>query len=234
MPPDAHHPTPLKRLMDLLKPERADVWVVVVYAVIIGVLNLAAPLTAMAVVNSVALAALVQQLVVMSLALLVALGLSAMLQGMQAVVVEYMQRRVFVRVADELAYRLPRVDIQAFDRQHGPELVNRFFDVLTVQKAGATLLLDGVTIALQTGIGLVLLGVYDPMLLGFDVVLVASLLFLFFVLGRGAVGSAIDESVAKFAVAGWMEEVARHPIAFKTAGGPGFARDRTDALAKKL
>lgn len=62
--------------------------------------------------------------------------------------VEIIQRRLFVRVASDLAYRLPRVRIDAYDNDYGPELVNRFFDVLTVQKVGALLLLDGVAIAL--------------------------------------------------------------------------------------
>jgi ABC-type bacteriocin/lantibiotic exporter with double-glycine peptidase domain len=139
---------------------------------------------------------------------------------------------VFVRVAADLAHRLPHVDLQAFDRRHGPELVNRFFDVLTVQKAAATLLLDGVTLALQVLIGLVLLGFYHTLLLGFDVVLMGALAFLFTVLGRNAVRTAVRESIAKYEVAGWMEEVARHPVAFKTAGGPLLARTRADALTR--
>lgn len=228
----AHHLPPFRRLLGLLRPETGDLWVVLLFAVGVGVFTLATPVVAMAVVNTVALGTLVQQLVVLCVALFVALALAGVLQFLQAVTVEFIQRRVFVRVADDLAHRLPRVDLQAFDRQHGPELVNRFFDVLTVQKASATLLLDGVTIALQVLIGLVLLGLYHVYLLGFDLILVGALAALFFLLGRGAVRSAVRESIAKYEVAGWMEEVARHPVAFKTAGGPRLARERTDALTR--
>ncbi|MBX9580089.1 MAG: ATP-binding cassette domain-containing protein [Gemmataceae bacterium] len=225
-----HGPPPFRRLLGLLRPDLADLWVVVLFAVGVGVFTLATPVVAMAVVNTIALGTLVQQLVVLCLALFVALLLAGCLQFLQTVVVEFVQRRVFVRVAADLAYRLPRVDLRAFDRQHGPELVNRFFDVLTVQKSAATLLLDGVTLALQVLIGLLLLGFYHTYLLGFDLVLLASLAFLFTVLGRGGVRTAVRESILKYAVAGWMEEVARHPVAFKSAGGPGLARDRTDEL----
>ncbi|MBX9624294.1 MAG: ATP-binding cassette domain-containing protein [Gemmataceae bacterium] len=224
------HPPPFRRLLGLLRPEAGDLWVVVLFAVGVGVLTLATPVVAMAVVNTVALGTLVQQLVVLCAALFAALLLAGFLQFLQTVVVEFVQRRVFVRVAADLAYRLPRVDLRAFDRQHGPELVNRFFDVLTVQKAAATLLLDGVTIALQVLIGLLLLGFYHVYLLGFDLILLSCLVLLFTVLGRGGVRTAVRESILKYAVAGWMEEVARHPVAFKSAGGPGLARDRTDAL----
>lgn len=227
-----HGPSPLARLFGLLRPERWDLIVVVVYSIAIGVLSLAVPITAMAVVNTTAMATLVQQLVVLCLALLVSLGLAAFLRGLQAVVVEYLQRRLFVRVVADLAYRLPRVDRRAYDEHHGPELVNRFFSVLTVQKAAATLLLDGVAVVLQMGVGLLLLAVYHQLLLGLDILLVASLAVIVFVLGRGAIRTSIRESRAKYAVASWMEELARHPAAFKLHGGPAFAMERADQLAR--
>jgi len=232
-PNHAHHLPPFRRLVGLLRPEVRDLWIVLLFAVGVGVFTLATPIVAMAVVNTAALGTLLQQLLVLCLALFVALAFAGVLQFLQTIVVEYIQRRLFVRVAADLAYRLPRVDLRAFDQQHGPELVNRFFDVLTVQKAAATLLLDGVTIALQVIIGLLLLGYYHVYLLGFDLVLLASLAFLFLGLGWGAVQTAIRESVAKFAVAGWMEEVARHPVAFKLAGGPRLASEKTDALTRE-
>jgi putative ABC transport system ATP-binding protein len=228
-----HHLPPFRRLIALLRPETADLWIVLFFAVGVGVFTLATPIVAMAVVNSVALGTLLQQLLVLCVALLIALGLAGLLQLLQTVTVEYVQRRVFVRVADDLAHRLPRVDLQAFDRRHGPELVNRFFDVLTVQKASATLLLDGVTIALQVFIGLLLLGFYHVYLLGFDLVLLAALVLLFTLLGRGGVRTAVRESIAKYRVAGWLEEVARHPVAFKTAGGPRLAQEQTDLLTQE-
>jgi ABC-type bacteriocin/lantibiotic exporter with double-glycine peptidase domain len=221
-----------RRLLGLFRPERRELIAVVLFAVGVGVCTLAVPIVAMAVVNTVALGTLVQQLFVLCAALFVALGLAGFLQTLQTIAVEFIQRRIFVRVASDLAYRLPRVDLRAFDRQHGPELVNRFFDVLTVQKAAATLLLDGVTITLQVLIGMVLLGFYHTYLLGFDLILLVSLVLLFTVLGWGAVRSAVRESIAKYDVAAWMEEVARHPILFKTAGGPAYARAGTDRLTQ--
>lgn len=229
---DHHGPPPLRRLWGLLRPEARDVRIVIVYAIGVGVLSLAVPITAMAVVNTTALATLLQQLLVLCLALLISLGLAALLRVLQAVVVEYLQQRIFVRVVADLAYRLPHVEVEAFDRRHGPELVNRFFDVLTVQKASATLLLDGVTVVLQMAIGLTLLAFYHQILLGFDLGLMLGLAFIVFVLGRGAVNSAIRESRTKYEVASWIEELARHSVAFKMHGGPQFARDRADQLAR--
>lgn len=224
------HASPLGQLIRILRPERRELALVLVYATCVGVLSLSLPITASAVVNSVAVTALLQQLLVICAALCAALLLAALLQLLQQIAVEYVQRRVFVRVAGALAEGLPRVRIAALDRQHGPELVNRFFDVLTVQKAAATLLMDGVALALQVLIGLVLLASYDAILLGFDMMLVAGLAVLA-LLGRGGARTAIAESIAKYEVAAWLEDLARHPSAFKFAGGPRLARERANDLA---
>jgi ABC-type bacteriocin/lantibiotic exporter with double-glycine peptidase domain len=233
---DAHahaHLPPLRRLLALLQPERKDIRVVVLFALAVGMLSLAVPLAVEAMVTTVAFNRLYQQLLVLSMLLLGCLGFAAVLKAMQTYVVEIMQRRVFIRLVADLSYRLPRVTSDAYDRQYGPELVNRFFDVLTVQKVGASLLLDGVAVVLQTIIGLLVLGFYHPFLLGFSLALVLAIGFIVFVLGRGAVESSIRESRAKYAVAGCLEEMALRPAAYKSAGGPELAFDRADALARR-
>ncbi|HEU4533653.1 MAG TPA: ATP-binding cassette domain-containing protein, partial [Polyangiaceae bacterium] len=215
----------------LLRAERSDVWVVVAYAVTIGLLSLAVPVAVQSLVNTVAFGSLVQPLVVLTLLVLAGLGFANALRALQARVVELIQERLFVRAAADLAFRLPRAE--AFGGHHGPELVNRFFDVLTVQKGAASLLLDGLAIVLQTAIGMLLLAFYHPLLLAFDVVLLGAVAFLLLVLGRGATGTAVEESKAKYAVAAWLEELARHPAAFKGPGGSSFALGRVDALCRR-
>lgn len=228
---DAHGDRPLRRLMRLLRAERSDIWVVVMFAIGVGVLSLATPIAVEALVNTVANVSLVQPLVVLTALLFVGLSLANAMLAAQTYVVELIQRRVFVRVVADLAHRLPRVQLEAFDREHGPELVNRFFDVLTVQKVGASLLLEGIAIILGTIIGMIVLAFYHPFLIVYNVLLVSMLVFAVFVLGRGAVPSSIEESRAKYAIAGWLEEMARHPWAFRTSPVRRFAARRADRLA---
>jgi ABC-type bacteriocin/lantibiotic exporter with double-glycine peptidase domain len=159
------------------------------------------------------------------------LGFAAGIRALNALIVEIVQRRLFVRVVEDLAYRLPRVEQEALDNYHGPELANRFFDVVTVQKVAAKLLLDGIAILLTTVLGMAVLAFYHPLLLGFDAVLLLCIGFIVFVLGRGAVRTAIRESAAKYKVAAWIEELVRNPTAFKLHGGAQFGLDRADSLA---
>lgn len=225
------HMPPLTRLIHLLLPEKRDLWVVVIFSMVVGILALATPIAVEALVNTVAFGRYLQPVVVLAVFLFVFLGFAAALRALVTLVVEILQRRMFLRVVQDLAYRLPRVQQQALDKVHGPELVNRFFDVANVQKTISGLLLDGIAIVLQTVIGMAVLAFYHPFLLGFDVVLLALIAFIIFGLGRGAVKTAIVESRAKYAVGAWLQELARHPTAFKLNAGTQFALDRADHLA---
>jgi len=146
--------------------------------------------------------------------------------------VEILQERIFIRVVSDLSHRLPRVQAKVFDRAHGPELVNRFFDVVTVQKASSSLLLEGLSVVLQASIGLLMLAFYHPLLLAFDFFLLLALAGIIFGFGHAAAAAGIKESKAKYAVAAWLQELARHRIAFRQHGGTAHALQRADALAR--
>ncbi len=151
----------------------------------------------------------------------------------QTIVVELMQRRLFVRCVADLAYRLPRVRTSAYDQQYGPELVNRFLDVAIFQKSLATLLLDGLFIVLQAVVGMIVLAAYHPYLLGYDVILLTLIAGIVFVLGRGATVTAVDESRAKYETTAQLEEFARLPISIKMGAGPAQATLAADRAARR-
>ena len=131
--------TPTRRLFQLLRPDRSDLWAVFIYASMVGALTLATPIAVQQLVNTVAFGGLVQPVVVVALLLFGGLAFSALLSLLQAYVAETIQRRLFIRVSMALAERLPRVQhALRSTASHGPELVNRLFDLFTVQKVGAT------------------------------------------------------------------------------------------------
>jgi putative ABC transport system ATP-binding protein len=133
------------------------------------------------------------------------------LRALSAFVVEALQQRLFVRAVADIARRLPRVDVGGVPAESGPELVNRFFDVVMIQKAAAALLLDGVSVALQAGVGMVLLAFYHPLLLAFDIVLLIALTALIMVPLRGAIRSSLKESSCKYETVAWLEEGRAQP-----------------------
>ena len=222
---------PLKRFVALLKPEARDIRVIIVFSFVIGLLSLTLPLAVEAVVNTIAYGRALQPLIVLSLIVLVFLGFRAGLSVLMTVVTEIIQRKLFVRTVEDLSYRLTRVPLSTWKKYHGPELVNRFFDIVTVQKVTAKLLLESLMLVLQTVIGLSVLAFYHPFLLGYDIGLLAIMTIVLWVIGRGAVKTAKDESQLKYETAAWLQEIVRHPTTFKYNGGLGFAINRADELA---
>ncbi len=217
----------------MLQLERNDLSVAIVFSLAIGLLTLAVPVTTQALVNTVAFGTLLQPLLVLSMLVLTLLTISAILQTIRFRVVEILQRRVFVRLASESLHRLLNAKADVLRLENGPEVVNRFLDIVIVQKAGATLLVDGLSVLTQTIVGMALLGVYHPWLLAFDAVLLAALLIVMFPLGLGAVGTAVTESKAKYALVGWLEEVARNATTFRGEKPAFFATQRCDALVQE-
>ncbi len=223
--------SPLKRLFAFLQPENKDMRMVFVFAMVVGILSLTTPLAVEALVNTITFGRYLQPLIILSLIVFVFLAFRAGLGVLMTVVVEVIQRRLFVRVVDDLAVRLTRIPVSFLKRQHGPELVNRFFDIVNIQKITSKLLLESLMLVLQTAIGLSVLAFYHPFLLGYDIGLIALMTIVLFAIGRGAVRTAQDESALKYETAAWLQEIVRHPTTFKFNGGLGFAINRADELA---
>lgn len=225
------HPTPFRRFLRLLKLESADIWTVVLFALVSGVLGLATPLAVESLVNVVSWGTYLQPLIVLAVILLASLGLSGVLKVLQTVVVEIIQRRQFVRIVGDLAHRFPRAKRSYLKKYYPRELANRLFDIMTIQKATAVLLLDGVSIALTSCLGMLLLAFYHPFLLGFNIVLLITMLSITWFLGRGGVRTSIDESIAKYEIVHWLQDVISFPGAFKINGGEDLAIEKANSLA---
>ena len=225
-----HHMKPTTRLLNLLRMDSRDIYLVGLFALIAGVLSLATPLAVESLVNVVSWGVYVQPLVWLGLILLVSLGLGGIFKILQTVIVEVIQRRQFVRIVGDLSHRYPLADEQSLASEDRNELANRFFDIMTIQKSTTVLLLDGISIVLSAAIGMALLAFYHPFLLGFALALLFAMIAVTWLLGRGGVRTAIDESIAKYEVAHWLQDVLTTPEAFKTGGGASLAVRHSNRL----
>jgi len=227
------HVSPVRRLWRMLRLELRDIWTLVLFAVVAGVLGLATPLAVESLVNTVAWGTYLQPLFVLSFILFGFLAFAGLLKLLQQIIVEVMQRRMFVRIVGDLAHRFPMAEPAALESEHPSELANRYFDIMTIQKATASMLLDGISIVLQATIGLILLAFYHPFLLGFDIILLLLMTIVTYILGRGGVKSAIAESRVKYELAHWLQDVISFPTAFRLHGGSGYAIERANRLTVK-
>ncbi len=223
--------SPLRRFMGLLRLDRRDIGTVALFALVAGILSLATPLAIESLVNVVSWGTYWQPLLVLATMLLACLGLSGLLRVLQTCLVEIIQRRQLVRIVGDLAHRFPRANQASLAGEYPRELANRLFDIMTIQKATSVLLLDGVSLVLTTALGMALLAFYHPFLLGFDLVLLISMISLTWLLGRGGIRTAIEESMTKYRIVHWLQDVLASPGAFKVNGGESLAIDRANRLA---
>jgi ABC-type bacteriocin/lantibiotic exporter with double-glycine peptidase domain len=225
-----HHPSPYLRLGHLLWEDKRDLLIILAYTTVAGLLALAVPLATQALVNTIAAGIFIQPLVVLTIIVLAGLLFAGILRLLKLYLVEILQQRIFARVALQLAARIPRIQQTALDNEYAPELINRFFDVLTIQKSMSKILLSGPSATLQILVGLILMAFYSPLLLAFDFVLILFVAFLVTVLGIGGLSSNINESIQKYRVAEWLEEMGRCQTSFKMTAVPTYLLARADQL----
>lgn len=225
-----HGMKPMRRFLALLRLDQRDVLTICLFALVSGVLGLATPLAIESLVNVVSWGTYLQPLLVLALMLFACLGLAGILNILQSVIVELIQRRLLVRIVGDLAHRFPRTNRNSLVGVFPRELANRVFDIMTIQKASAVLLLDGISIGLTAFLGLMLLAFYHPYLLGFDLVLMLCMVFITLLLGRGGVRTAIEESIVKYKIAAWLQDVLATPAPFKVNGGEHLAVERANRL----
>ncbi len=227
---DDTKPTPIQRFFRLLSLERREIGHIYLYSIFSGLINLSLPLGIQAILSLV----LANQLSSSWLLLvgIVTLGtlLAGALQIMQISITEMIQQRIFVRSSFEFAYRLPKITMGALFKKYPPELVNRFFDTLTIQKGLPKILIDLSTSTLQIVFGLLLLSFYHPFFIAFGFILLLILFIIFRFTGPMGLRTSLEESDYKYQVVHWLEEVARTLSSFKLAGKTDLPLEKTDKL----
>lgn len=221
---------PLRRILQLLKLERKEITAIYFFAVLNGLIQLSLPLGIQAIV-SFFLAATVSTSMVILIALVVAgVAVSGFLQVNQMNIVEKIQQRIFARFSLEMAWRLPKLDMQALDSYYLPEQVNRFFDIFILQKGISKLLLDIPLASIQIAFGLILLSFYNPIFIVFGLLLLGLLTVILWVTSKRGMATSIRESDYKYEVAAWLEEVARTVRSFKFSRNTLLALKKADKL----
>lgn len=225
--------SPVKRFFQMLKLDRKDISYIYIYAIFSGIITLSLPLGIQAIIGLIAGGSMSISLIILILIVTLGTALTGILKVMQLTVTETLQRRFFTRSAFEFAYRIPRLKLERMQQEYPPELVNRFFDTLTLQKGVPKLLMDFSSAILQITFGLILISFYHPFFVFFGVILLLLLLAIFRITGPGGLKTSLKESKYKYEVAHWLEELARSMTTFKLAGGSDLPIEKTDELVSK-
>jgi len=225
--------TPWRRFIGLLQLDKKDIRQVFYYAIFAGLVALSLPLGIQAIINLIQGAQVSTSWIVLVTLVTLGVAFQGVLQLMQIRILENIQQKIFTRSSFEFAYRFPKIKIRELRNFYPPELANRFFDTLIVQKGLSKILIDFPAALLQIVFGLMLLSFYHPFFIIYGLLLLTLVYFLFKLTAKRGLETSLLESKNKYKVAHWIQEIARSLISFKLSGNTKLAMSRNDKLTTK-
>ncbi len=224
--------TPWKRFLRLLALERKDISQIFLYAIFSGLVALSLPLGIQAIVNLIQGAQISTSWIILVILVTIGVIFVGILNLMQLRIIETIQQRIFVKASFELSYRFPKIKMEALRNEYPPELANRFFDTLSIQKGLSKALIDVPSALLQIIFALILLSFYHPSFIVFGIVLLGTVYLVFQYTAKKGLTTSLEESKHKYKVAHWIQEVARSIVSFKLSGKTSLALSKNDILVE--
>ena len=221
---------PLQRFYKLLSLDKKDVFQLFFYAIFSGLISLSLPLGIQAIINFIQSGRVSASWVILVILVVIGVALVGILALMQLRITENLQQKIFIRSSFEFASRLPRIQFQSLYNSYPPELANRFFDTLTIQKGTSKMLIDFSAALLQIIFGIVLLSLYHPFFIVFGLLLLLLLYSIFRFSYKSGLETSLIESKYKYKSAGWLQEIARNITSFRKTENYEFALQKNDEV----
>jgi len=220
--------TPYQRFWLLLKPDQKEIYQVYTYAFFKGVIALSLPIGIQSIINLIQGGSISAAWLVLVFIVILGIAMGGYMQLMQMRITETIQQKIFTRAAFDFTYRIPKIKFEEIYKHYAPELVNRFFDVLTLQKSLSKIIIDFSTAILQILFGLILLSLYHPFFILFSISLIVLVFAIIKLTTKKGLETSLNESKYKYKVVSWLEELARTKDSFKLAGKTNLPEIKTD------
>ncbi|MBK9271722.1 MAG: ATP-binding cassette domain-containing protein [Saprospiraceae bacterium] len=220
--------TPLLSLWDYLNLQQKELWSLYFFAGLAGLIQLSLPLGIQSIINLMIYNTLTTSIYILILLVLLGLGLGGYLQIRQLQIAETIQQRLFVRKASKFTDHIPQIELTSTDGSYLPELTNRFFETVNLQKGVFKLLLDVPLASVQLIVGILLLSLYHPVFLIIALILVAIVYLIIRLTSSKGLQTSLQECENKYKVAHWLQELSRNLITFKNYNETGFHREVAD------
>ncbi|WP_375579732.1 ATP-binding cassette domain-containing protein [Marivirga tractuosa] len=219
---------PFKRFIDLLQPEKSFVFTIYIYAVFAGLIRLSLPLGIQAIINLIMGGQVSTSWIILVFLVILGIIINGILQVRQLTINEVLQQKIFTRASFEFAYRIPRFKIDQVKHSYLPELINRFFDTMSVQKGLSKILIDFSTSFFQIIFALILVSFYHPFFIIFSFFLILLIFLIVRLTGPKGLKTSLQESNYKYETAHWLEELARNVESFKMAEDSKLPLEKND------
>ncbi len=219
---------PLKGLWEILMQDKKDVGLIYIFAIFGGAINLTLPLGIQAIINLITMQQMNTSWWVLLIMVLLGVIFTGATQIFQLSIIETLQQRLFLRAAFTFSNKIPKINLEKLKGYYPPELVNRFFDVLTIQKGMSKILMDFSTSTLQILFGLLLLSFYHPFFIFFGSAWLIILILILVFTSKAGLRTSMEESNHKYKLVYWLQEVARNLVTFKLSDSQQYVYQRTD------
>jgi len=210
--------------------ERSDIGVIYMFAVLSGLVQLSLPLGIQSIISFVMAGSISTSIVVLIIMVVFGVFINGQLQVRQLEVIEKVKQKLYVRYSLEFSDRLPKLNIEKLDNEYLPELVNRYFDSISLQKGIDKLLIDLPAAIIQVLLGLILLSFYHPIFIAFGLVLIAIVMGIIIFTSPQGLSTALNASAYKYRIVAWLQEIARTIKSFKYTRGTSLHMEKTDEL----
>lgn len=219
----------LRKIYQILHLDRKDISAIYMFAILAGMVQLSLPLGIQTIIGFVMAGSVSTSIIILITLVVTGTFLNGLLQVKQLSVIEKLKQKIFLRHGLEFSDRLPKLDIEKLDNNNLPELVNRFFDTISLQKGLEKLLLDLPTAIIQILLGLLLLSFYHPVFIGFGIALLTIVILIIRSTSTRGLSAAMQSSDEKYNTVDWLQETARLVNTFKYSSG-AYHISRTDNL----
>ncbi len=216
------------KLLALLHSEKEEINAIYFYAILSGLIQLSVPLGIQSIIGFVMGAQMVTSIYILIFLVVLGVFLVGICQINQMKIIEKIQQRIYTRYAFHFSEVIPKFDILKSDSVYLPEHVNKFFDVLNVQKGISKILLDIPLASIQIVLGIVLLALYHPIFIMFGLMFLAILILILKYTSQKGIQTSMIESKYKYETVSWLQDMARIIKSFKFSQGSNLNLYKTD------
>ena len=216
----------------ILAPEKRYMFMALIYVAAISLLTLAVPISVQMLIDTVANTAMIRPVIVLSVVLFLLLVVSGILTAARIHVMEMFGRRIYARLTGDIALQSVHAKAAFFDGTDRAELINRYFDIMTLQRRVPLVLSGAFAIILQSIIGFTVVSLYHPMLLAFNLALIVLLTLTALIWGPPAIRRVIELSHAKYNTGASLQGIVAASDFFKTSRHMNYVYERVEQQTK--
>lgn len=195
-------------LFQLLVSEKINIRAFFIFSIASSILLLAIPFGIQSLVEQLTLLYFQQSTLFLLICITLFLIGIGIMRALQLLLNERFQRRLFFDLANDLQHSLQVLNKPHLNLQ---KKINHFFEIIALQKTSTYLIFDGLTLVLQTVIGLLIISIYHPLFFVYSACIAAALYYVLRVLGRGVFDLALKESKSKYEIVHHLQQMALNP-----------------------